>query len=257
MHEREILHKIAQRFRSILGENLTGVYVHGSVAFGCFCWEKSDLDFLTVVRTEPSLEEKIALIAALLALEPQCPPRGVEMSVVLERHCRSFVYPTPFVLHYSNAHLARCRTDLETFCREMHGADPDLAAHFTVTRAVGFPVLGPPVTEVFAPVPRAAYVDSIWRDVADAAGEAARNPVYYLLNLCRVLAFLTEGQVFSNVQGGTWGLSHLPLRWKPLLTAALHCNSGEEASLDADEVCAFSKELLRRIAECRDTAADV
>ena len=27
-------------------ENLTGIYVHGSLAFGCFRWEKSDVDFL-------------------------------------------------------------------------------------------------------------------------------------------------------------------------------------------------------------------
>ena len=62
----EILEQIKTSYQEILKDNLTGIYVHGSIAFGCFNWEKSDIDFLVVVKHAPSLQEKKALIRVLL-----------------------------------------------------------------------------------------------------------------------------------------------------------------------------------------------
>ena len=64
------------------------------------------------------------------------------MSVVLRHCCENFIYPTSYVLHYSNIYKKRCQTDLDAYCREMNGTDADLAAHFTVTRAVGITLCG-------------------------------------------------------------------------------------------------------------------
>lgn len=57
------------------------------------------------------------MVQVLLELEKEAPPKGFEMSVVLEKYCGSFVYPTPFELHFSNAHLESCRKDLKAYCR--------------------------------------------------------------------------------------------------------------------------------------------
>lgn len=45
-----LLQKIAVRYADILKGNLAGIYVHGSLAFGCFCFERSDIDFLVVTK---------------------------------------------------------------------------------------------------------------------------------------------------------------------------------------------------------------
>ena len=50
MEYQEILRKIATAYTKILQDNLAGIYVHGSIAFGCFHWSKSDIDFLVVDR---------------------------------------------------------------------------------------------------------------------------------------------------------------------------------------------------------------
>ena len=151
---RILLHRIAAACRNTLGDTLAGVYVHGSLAFGCFCWTQSDIDFLVAVRRPLSQAQKEALLRALLALEPDAPSKGLEMSAVLEAYCRAFIHPTPYELHYSPMHRARCLRDLPAYCAEMHGADPDLAAHFTVARAVGLTLWGPPAESIFGPVPR-------------------------------------------------------------------------------------------------------
>ncbi|MBQ2953851.1 MAG: DUF4111 domain-containing protein [Clostridia bacterium] len=252
--EREItlLHRVCDAYRAILGNKLTGFYVHGSIAFGCFTWETGDIDFLCVADAPLTQAEKEALIRTLLELTPDAPPKGLEMSVVLAEHCARFTHPTPFELHFSNAHKARAEADLTAYCREMNGIDPDLAAHFTVLHHVGFPLYGPPVAQVFAPVPRACYVDSILADVACAEADIHQNPVYFTLNLCRVLAFLTDGAILSKAQGGQWGLRHLPQAFHPLLQDALAAyRSG--GSLDAPaQLAAFSAMMHQLIAQRKE-----
>ncbi|MFQ7003294.1 MAG: hypothetical protein ACLRRT_06195 [Ruthenibacterium lactatiformans] len=153
---RILLHRIAAACRNTLGDTLAGVYVHGSLAVGCFCWTQSDIDFLVAVRRPLSQAQKEALLRALLALEPDAPSKGLEMSAVLEAYCRSFIHPAPYELHYSPMHRARCLRDLPAYCAEMHGADPDLAAHFTVARAVGLTLWGrlPKACSVLCPARR-------------------------------------------------------------------------------------------------------
>lgn len=221
MDEMQLLGQIREAYQRILGANLTGIYVHGSIAFRCFRWEKSDIDFLVVTREAPSLEEKEALITTLLELDRQAPPKGFEMSVVREDVCRNFQYPTPFELHYSNAHRERCRTDLRGYCLTMNGVDRDLAAHFTVVRKVGIVLCGREIERVFGEVPVEDYLDSIRGDVENAISEIEVDPVYIILNLCRVLAFVREETVLSKEEGGEWGLEHLPQDCCPVVQRAL------------------------------------
>jgi len=60
-----------------LGGNLTGVYVHGSLALDCFLWDYSDIDYLTVVKSALTQGEKEELLRGLLAISKAiCPQRG-------------------------------------------------------------------------------------------------------------------------------------------------------------------------------------
>lgn len=99
---------------------------------------------------------------------------------------------------------------------------------------------------MFGPVPRAAYVDSLMCDIASAEEDIADNPVYVTLNLCRVLAYLTEGVVLSKHQGGEWGLTHLPAEYHPLLRAALEAYGGA-AFPEGLPLADFAAEMLTRI----------
>ena len=132
-----LLKAIVREYRRILGSSLAGIYLHGSAAFGCFRWQTSDIDLLVAVKAPPSALQKEALVRALLAQNGAAPPAGFEMSVVLARCCRQFVWPVPYELHFSNMHRASFEKDLPAACARMHGADKDLAAHFAVTRAAG------------------------------------------------------------------------------------------------------------------------
>ena len=221
MEANAILERIRLEYERILGGNLAGIYVHGSLAFGCYNAAVSDIDFIVAVNEPPTQEEKCALIRVLLELDPVCPKKGLEMSVVLAKYCLEFVYPTPYELHFSVTHKARAVADIAEYCRTMNGTDKDLAAHFTVIRAVGYELCGTPVGTMFGEVPREAYIDSLFYDIGGAVEDIADAPVYVTLNLCRVIAYLQSGVVMSKKQGGEWGICHLPKRYHAVISSAL------------------------------------
>ncbi len=247
---RALIDRFAFLCRETFAENLTGVYLHGSMAMGCFNPEKSDIDLMVVVKDEPSDESKLSFMHELVRLNEEAPAKGIEMSIVTQAAVKPFQYPTPFVLHFSPMHLDRFRQDAAAYVTGMRGVDPDLAAHCTVLRSRGIVLYGAPVPELFGEVPKEAYLDSIRQDVAEAAEDILTDPLYITLNLCRVLAFAEKGLVLSKQEGGQWGLSRLPEAYRPLIELALSCYaSGNAMTVEETAAHTFAEDMLKRIGQ--------
>lgn len=208
---------------AILGDGLTGIYLHGSAVMGCFNSQKSDLDLLVVVKNDTYLSNAIKrrYMDMVVDLNRQAPAKGIELSIVRENVCNPFVYPTPFELHFSNTHLNWYQSNPEDYIEKMHGTDKDLAAHFTILYHRGKTLYGKEIREVFSEVGRAEYLDSIWCDIENAPEEIMENPMYLILNLCRVLAYQRENLILSKLEGGKWGLENVPEKYAVLISDAL------------------------------------
>ena len=243
----ELLNRFVAGSREMLGDSLTGIYLHGSAAMGCFNPEKSDVDLLVVVKKELAKETKRRYMDMVVSLNSDAPAKGIELSIVKEDACRPFTYPTPFELHFSVMHLAWYRSDPEDYIEKMTGTDPDLAAHFTVIRRRGRTLWGKEIAEVFAEVPAGAYLDSIRTDVAGAREDVSENPVYVVLNLCRVLAYQEESLVLSKQEGGEWGMANVP-GCAGLIASALHAYRTDESMLfDGSAAREYADYMLKRI----------
>ncbi len=248
-----LIRRFTEMSKEVLKDCLTGIYLHGSAVMGCYQPKKSDLDFLIVVNTVLSNAEKRRFMDGLLELDHACPAKGIEMSIVIKDVCNPFVYPTPFILHYSRMHTGWYRRDPEDYIRKMNGTDKDLAAHFTVIRSRGRCLYGLPVQELFGEVPEQDYLDSIWNDVSGAEEEIAENPMYLVLNLARVLAYLKEKKVMSKKEGGMWGLECLPEQYHPLIRSALReYESGDDVQYDLDLAKSYAADMLERITQERN-----
>lgn len=243
-----LMHRIKDRYASILGDKLVGIYLHGSLAAGCFCWDRSDVDFLTVVNEPPRPHQKIALIQTIRDMEGEGPAGGFEMSVVEARFCRQAPYPIPFELHYSLAHRAEFDADPAAYCQRMRGEDPDLTAHILCLRAFGKTVLGPDIPRVFDQVNRGDALAAIRYDVKDAETSLHDNPVYYILNLCRALAYVRKNLVLSKKDGGQWALRHVSTDYQPVIQAALNAYAtGIDITYDEEQAEDFAADALREI----------
>lgn len=193
----------------IFGRKLVGIYLHGSAAMGCFHSERSDIDLLVVVSEGISDREKRTFMDMVVALNGKAPKKGLELSVVKREVCKPFIYPTPFELHFSVTHLEWYLRDPVDYVARMRGVDRDLAAHCTILYHRGKTLWGEEIAAVFGEVPDTAYFDSIWNDIENAKEDIAENPVYVILNLCRVLAYRREGLILSKREGGEWALRAL------------------------------------------------
>lgn len=243
---RNLLDSFVQQSRSILRDRLTGIYLHGSAVMGCFHAEKSDIDLVVVIEEEISDRQKRRYMDMVTELNKQAPEKGIEMSIVKKEVCNPFVYPTPFELHFSIAHLKWYQTDPEDYVKRMKGTDKDLAAHFTIIYHRGRTLYGKEIREVFSEVDEAYYMDSIQNDVADAE-EILINPVYMILNLCRVLAYKKERLILSKLEGGEWGLTNIPPEYKALIIGAIkEYQTGNRRTFDEADALAFARYMLLR-----------
>lgn len=252
---------LVRAVREILAQNLVGIYLHGSLAMGCFNPERSDLDLLVLTREGMTVQVKRRV--AELLLQHSDAPRPIEISFLRQADLDPWEYPTPFDLHYSEDWRQQTREQLESGAwqtwNDRRPKDPDLAAHVTITRARGICLAGRPIKRVFPPVPHEHYAGSILSDVQDAINEGrdgiAGAPVYYVLNLCRVYAYLREGRICSKEEGGTWGARVLPDELRAVVRQALAAYRGaaSDGSFDASMLEAFAGYLVQEIRTLRGT----
>ncbi len=234
--------------RNILGENLVGVYLHGSAVLGCFNEKKSDIDLLVVVNDEISDEIKKEYMDMVVMRNKDAPDKGIEMSIVKKAVCKPFVYPTPFELHFSAAHLEWYNTNPLDYIDKMKGTDKDLAAHVTIIYHRGRCLYGKAIQDVFENVKDEFYIDSIWTDVSGAEDEIQINPVYITLNLCRVLAYVKDRVILSKQEGGNWGIANLPAKYHEFIRSALNDYScGRPFQWEADHAGDFASYMTDRI----------
>ena len=250
------MQRFTDRSKEILRDNLVGVYLHGSAVMGCFNPEKSDIDLIIVVKDSMSDADKRAYMDMVVDLNADAPAKGIEMSIVEKDVCSPFVYPTPFELHFSVAHLNWYLTDSDNYILKMNGADKDLAAHFTIILNRGKCLYGAPIKDVFAPVPKAYYLDSIYEDISDATEDITDDTMYLTLNLARVLAYKKEGLILSKKEGGEWALRYLPEEYHSLILDTLkEYEKAESISYDIELATRYAEYMLTEISRKDQTYA--
>lgn len=235
--------------QQILGDNLLGIYLHGSLSFGSFNPNRSDIDLLVVNQALMNIESKRAIAQLLLATSEQ--PISMEISFLARQHLHPWQHPTPFDFHYSEDWRNKTAGELrderwrswQANNATVHG-DIDLAGHITVINDRGITLWGAEASEVFPVVPSEDYRDSILNDVYSALENIAENPIYTILNTCRTLAWLQDGKVRSKDAGGVWALNHLPQDLQPLIQQAL----AEQRSWQKKSSIPYSQTLLANFA---------
>jgi predicted nucleotidyltransferase len=203
--------RLAEELAAILGDDLLGVYLHGSVAMGCFNPDRSDIDLLVVTREALSLARRRSVVALMLARSGV--PYPIEMTLMTADQVRPWRHPAPFEFHYSEMWRKPLAEQLahgqlvEAQSGGMPMTDPDLAAHITTLRARGRALLGEPIQAIFPEVPDEDFREAI---LADLGSVHPDSQIYSVLNACRVLAYLDGNGVLSKAEAADWALGRLP-----------------------------------------------
>jgi predicted nucleotidyltransferase len=226
---RKQIGRLTQGLEAALRQALVGIYLHGSLALGCFNRDLSDIDLLVVTRRRTTEDEQRQAVALLLASSGE--PSSVELSVLAEEDLEPWRYPTPYDFHYAEP----LRAFFEAGGVESGGDDYDLPAHITVSRAYGIALAGPPPHAVFPEVPWPDYADSLRRDLEWAIEADPLRAIYKTLSPARIWATLSTGEIHSKESGAVWALERLPPELRPLVERALARYRGEGGYVELDE----------------------
>ena len=218
-----VLEELEAQVRDLLGPNLRGMYVYGSLAFECYHPAHSDVDVLVVTRRRMAPETRRALSSFLRSLGA-----NLEISFLSRGDLEPWRYPTPFDYHFS------------PLSEKHDGAAVYFATEIENARTRGVALAGPPAEDVFPAVPEEHYLDSVERDLVWARDHLDEEPGYAVMNGCRVVAYRRERIVMSKAEAGDWGLRFAPKRFHAVIGEAAAVYAGErEAELERDAVLAF------------------
>ena len=207
-----------------LRENLKGIYLHGSLAMGCYYYPKSDIDVIAVVYSDLPPEHASALNYSIAQYSEVRPIFGsIEFSLINAEMAKTVPSRIKYILHYSSSWHERILNGRVSYSNDM--TDLDLSAHLSVLKRRGICLYGEKIDSTFGDVKWSDYVFAVADDLKWILEEEniCESPYYGILNICRAVQMLTEnnGLCLSKDEGGNWGLTHFPLQYQGLIQQAL------------------------------------
>jgi streptomycin 3"-adenylyltransferase len=188
---------LAGQLAEACGSALRAVYLHGSAALGGWIPGRSDVDILFVAADGIGTPVLEVMASVILRTAQRCPGRELESSAVTVTQAARPGPPWPFLLHAVAGPAPAGRKVVPG--RDSPG-DADLLMHYAVCRARGWPVYGPPPRDLIGAVPRHWILGYLAGEVAWGLEHAPE--AYAVLNACRAMIYLTDGEIVSKIAGG-------------------------------------------------------
>lgn len=221
----------ASGLTEVLGDNLRGVYLYGSLARGCHHPSTSDVDTIVVTSDDcPEAQHPTILRVHERAGAP------VDAVFVTEDQLDADVFPTPIgILVKPLGRLPRRAVPaVEEIARAHQWAVDDLiSSDYKIIRVpegrgdfllqrqdayeAGIALVGPDPSEIIRPVPWPLLVKSL-DFLFPHIITNFKNPV---LMLCRIAYAHTHRSLCGKRGAGEWALEALDERWRPMIEAAL------------------------------------
>lgn len=192
----EFTTRLASALTTELGDDLVGVYLHGSAALGGYVPNVSDIDLLAVIAHPRHRRSQQRLGELLQHHAYPCPGVGLEASVITAATAHS-LDNCPFEVHVTTE-----PDHHKLVCGARHRSDPDLILHVAVCREHGIAIAGPPPTVVFGPVPRHRILPALLHELDWAKQHGTE--AYAVLNACRAWRYAATSDFVSKIEAGDW-----------------------------------------------------
>ena len=221
----------ASGLTEVLGDNLRGVYLYGSLARGCHHPATSDVDVIVVTREDCPEEQH----SAILEMHERA---GDPVDAVFVTHdqANADVFPTPvgFLVKPLGRLPRRAQSALNEIARTQKWAvDDPISSDYRIVRVpegrgdfllqrqdayeAGIALVGTDPCEIIRPVPwplLAENLDFLFPHIIP-------NFKNSVLMLCRIAYAHTHHGLCCKRHAGEWALEALDERWRPMIEAAL------------------------------------
>lgn len=220
------INEVCDIWQRHMGEELYGVYIHGSMALQCFRESISDIDMLIVTGRKIARAERLSIAEEILGIDQT--PCPLELSALYIGDIRPWRYPTRCQFHYSDYWTERYKKLLSGELNhspivDEDFEDTDIACHIKLTKQCGICVYGQPVAEIFPDVPEEDFWRSLCNDIDNYDFDAYHSKYYAsnILILGRILSYRCEKKILSKYEGGLWTIAHIPTKYRYIVENAL------------------------------------
>jgi len=225
----KILNLLLTSVQEILGNQLVGMYLYGSLSSGDFNPESSDIDFLIV--TTSTLSDKA--IAELRSMHQRIWKSGLKWASKLEG---SYIPKRDIRRH--DPHSPPCQTVNEgKFYLDKRGSDWIIQRH--VIRQQGTVLAGPDPKTLIDPVSPEDIRRAVKGVLQEWWGPMLEDPswlknhgseyhAFAILTMCRALYALEHGSIVSKPMAARWAQKELGERWSRVIERSLAQQVGSE-----------------------------
>src|SRR5215472_11569584 len=235
--------------KRLLGKKVIGLYLSGSLAYGDFVPERSDIDLQAVVQNAVTQEE----LRSLELLHRHIEARSPEWADRIE--C-SYV-PLALMRELTPPATPRPWWGFGTLYAEALAGNEWIINHYLLSR-YGMRLEGPDFKELIPPIDihdaRQASARDLFQEWVPKIHDGAwlsnsHHQSYLVLNLCRILHTVVHGEPSSKKVAGQWVKAAYP-EWQNLIEEAERWAYGDEMRRQADAV-AFIRFAVDRVNETK------
>jgi predicted nucleotidyltransferase len=219
-----VLRILRGQMQAVLGQRLVGLYLYGSLVWGDFDPEVSDIDLLAAIATEVSSDEADELrgLHEQFASEHPSWYDRIEVQYVSLEGLRTFKLRTSRIAAISPG---------EPF--EVCEVGRHWLLNWYSVQERSITLLGRPPRRVIEPISREEFVAVVrehalaWPEwVQEARSRRAQS--YAILTMCRALYACTHGEQPSKPRAARWALAQMP-EWASLIEDALVWSKAADA----------------------------
>ena len=222
-----LLDQLLSSAQVILSHRFTGLYLHGSLAYGDFNPQTSDIDFVAV--TDGPLPTGTYL--ALKELHTHLFTSGLAWAQKIEG---AYIPKETLRRHDPNAAPVPWLGADGHFALEAPGSDWMIQRR--ILREKGVVVAGPPLKPMIDPVSSDDLREAVRTNLRDwwspplpapERFQRADYQAYAVLTMCRSLYVLEHGRIASKPEAARWALETLEEPWRALVAAAASWRPGK------------------------------
>jgi len=235
--------------KRLLGKRIVGLYLSGSLAYGDFVPERSDIDLQAVVQNPLSKDE----LGSVEQLHRQIEERSPQWADRIE--C-SYV-PLELMRELTPPPTPRPWWGFGTFYAEAPAGNEWIINHYLLSKH-GIALEGPDFNELIPGIDiesvRRASAKDLFQEWVPKIDDAewlsnSHYQSYLVLNLCRILHTVIGGEPGSKKVAGAWAKATYP-QWKGLIEEADRWTYGDKMKRQAD-AAAFLRFTVDRVNETK------
>jgi predicted nucleotidyltransferase len=247
-----VLSRLLAQLQNLLGEQLVGLYLDGSLATGDFD-AASDIDFVVVLHDEPSAPLFVQLQALHDDLASLDSPykHDLEGSYLSKAALRRY---DPALTRAAN--LKRGPTERLKWVE----LDESWLTHRFILRQRGIVLFGPPLASLIDPISPDDLRQQMQQVLAKYAQWTFDNQQhittsgfqsYLVLTFCRICYTLSRGDVASKKVASDWAQQTLEQTWQPLIEQAWQDRQQPNRPTTATELAA-TLDFVRYVIDLSD-----